>query len=114
MCALAHVCDSSVQDFVDHRVAVEATDRLEAVHRVFRETGYRYAAVLDNRRVIGLCASSHVLDVLSGRYGFALASRALACEHLTSSYLAFAVDAPLLRVLETVFERRGSSDGNTG
>ena len=91
---------------VGHREFVHGDEPLEAVHRRFASGKHDFMAVLDGRRLLGLCARRDLGTLLGARYGFALYARAAVREHLTSDAIRIGADDRLTDVLQTISARR--------
>ena len=94
---------------VDHRTSVDAGWTLAAVSDVFERLEHEYAAVVQGGRVVGVCGKNDIRDKLSGRYGFALFSRAIVSEHLQPGALVLTATIDLRELLEAALSRTGDA-----
>lgn len=98
----------NLADLVDHRQAVDASLTVETVDRMFQSAPHHdFAAVVSDRRAIGICSHSQVRGLLGGRYGFALHSRAPIGQHLLPRCSFVQMGTPLREVLELALARTG-------
>jgi serine phosphatase RsbU (regulator of sigma subunit) len=63
-------------------------------------------AVVEGRRLLGLCSRRDIGTLLGARYGFALYARAEVRQYLTSDAIQLGVDDPLTEALLTIAGRR--------
>jgi serine phosphatase RsbU (regulator of sigma subunit) len=89
---------------VAHRECVNASDALEDVHKHFAKHEFEYMAVVENGRLVGLCARRQVGMILGARFGFALFSRKPIRETLLPATTVSNGD-PVSTVLKAVFSR---------
>ena len=90
---------------IAHVLAFDARTSLELVHRGFTQNNYEFAAVLEGRRVVGLCSRSHIGDRLGLRFGFALFSAAPIREFLLPEFLVVHESTPIRTVLQQALSR---------
>jgi serine phosphatase RsbU (regulator of sigma subunit) len=91
---------------VSHRFSLAADTPLEAAHIFFTLHDLEFVAVLDGKRVLGLCARRQIGIVLGSRYGFALFSGTPVREHLTLEALVIRSGDSIHQILERVSSRR--------
>ncbi len=91
---------------VGHREFVRAEDTLETVHQRFAAGRGDFMAVLDGRKLLGLCSRRDLGTLLGARYGFALFGRAAVREHLTKDAMLLGVDDAMTGVLQQISARR--------
>lgn len=96
----------SLSALVGHRELVRGDEALEAVHQRFAAGRHDFMAVMDGRRLLGLCARRDLGTLLGARYGFALYARAMVKEHLTPDTILIKVDDELTDVLKAIAARR--------
>ena len=96
----------SLRSLVGHRDFVRGDESLEAVQQRFAAGRHDFLAVLDDRRLLGLCARRDIGTLLGARYGFALYARAAVRDHLTPGAIQIRADDPLTKVLQTIAARR--------
>jgi phosphoserine phosphatase RsbU/P len=97
---------ASLRVHVGHREFVHANDTLEVVHQRFAAGRHDFMAVLDGRRLVGLCARRDLGTLLGARYGFALYARVPVRDHLTLDAIHIRADQPLTDVLQAISARR--------
>lgn len=91
--------------FIEHQVAVQAEQTLQEVFRQFETTEATYFAVLDGRRVLGLCAREDIGMRLGSAYGFSLFHHHPVRECLLDQPMLIRVGDPWGDVLPRVFDR---------
>ena len=64
-----------MRQLVAHRESVQASDLLEAVHKLFSRHEHEFMLVIDGERFVGLCERQKIGMVLGARFGFAMHSR---------------------------------------
>jgi serine phosphatase RsbU (regulator of sigma subunit) len=99
----------SLRSLVGHREWVGADMTLEDVHRRFAENGRDFVAVIDDGRLLGVCARRAIAMKLGARFGFALFARRPAREHMMASVLTLRETAPLPEALSGVSGRSNES-----
>src|SRR5580700_2298507 len=90
---------------VEHEEGIDADLPVDAAHTRFRAHAHEYAAVISDNEVVGLVSRSHLSTLMSGRYGFALHSRAPVRDHLIGGALIIDAGRPLGEVLEQALAR---------
>jgi two-component system NtrC family sensor kinase len=100
---------SDVALLVEHRTTVDAHATIEAVSDFMYRLEYEYAAVVDDGRVIGVCGKDDIHERLSGRYGFALFSRAIVRDHLKRDALVLPATIDLRHLLHVALGRTGEA-----
>ncbi|WP_170160888.1 SpoIIE family protein phosphatase [Methylocaldum marinum] len=94
---------------VDHRTCVQLNEPLASVQEKFRQADASYIAILDKKRVVGLCARHEIAMCLGSQYGFALFGKAPVRNHLVEQPLLINVKQSWADVLQRVFSRTGES-----
>ena len=59
---------------IAHRECVQASDKLEAVHKRFASHEYEFMLVMDGGKFVGLCERQKIGMILGARFGFAMHS----------------------------------------
>jgi serine phosphatase RsbU (regulator of sigma subunit) len=95
------------QTLVNHSSCVQANDPIGHAYRKFAQIDAGFMAVVEDHRVIGLCARHEIGMKLGSQYGFSLFSKAPVSEHLVRDPLVIIVDQPWSEVLQRVFSRQG-------
>jgi signal transduction histidine kinase len=95
----------ALEYLVEHDEAIDAELPVDVALARFRAHAHEYAAAIENNRVVGLISRSHLADLLSGRYGFALHSRAPVREQLVPDPLMMGAGAELAALLATALSR---------
>ena len=90
---------------IGHRESVQTSDPLENVHKAFLKHQFEYMAVLEGKKLAGLCSRKQVAMILGGRFGFSMFSRRLMGEMMLPSVTQVRVNEPLPDVLQKVFTR---------
>jgi phosphoserine phosphatase RsbU/P len=90
---------------IDHAIAVPAEAKLEDVYQLFEKHHVAFIAVLENKRVLGMCSRWQIGMLLGSRYGFSLFSRKPISEHLLGEMLCVSEGTPITAVLEKVAGR---------
>lgn len=90
---------------VEHSHAIAHDLSLERVQRRFRETGLDFFALLEDRRVIGICSRSRTDFILGSRFGFSLFAGYPATMAAVGQSLILREDTPVRHVLEAAFNR---------
>src|SRR5215831_10208295 len=93
-----------LEAMVAHCESVSGTDALEDVHHRFAGHEFEYMAVLEDGKLVGLCARRQVGMILGARFGFALHSRKPIRETLLPATIV-QVGEPISKVLKAVFSR---------
>lgn len=97
------------ESLVDHRTCVQQNEDLASVQEKFRQADVSFMAVLDRKRVIGLCARHEIAMRLGSQYGFSLFGRTPVRDHLVAQPLLINVKQVWSDVLQRVFSRSGES-----
>jgi len=90
---------------IGHRTATEAGASVESVAEIFKTGSVNFMAVLDGRRLLGMCSRQEIAALLGGRYGFSLWARKPIRNHLCKHETRIKVATPIGDVLRTVFAR---------
>lgn len=96
-----------LRSLVGHQFRLAASASLEEALQFFSSHDLELAAVLDDERVVGLCARRQIGTALGSRFGFSLFSRNPVREHLLPQTLVVCVTDPIEQVLEKVSLRPG-------
>ncbi|HWA27087.1 MAG TPA: SpoIIE family protein phosphatase [Lacunisphaera sp.] len=96
----------SLRSLVGHREFVRGNETLEAVQQRFAAGHHDFMAVLDGRRLLGLCARRDIGTLLGARFGFAIYAREEVQKHLTPHGIAVAADDRMTEVLQAISARR--------
>lgn len=94
-----------LRDLIAHRSAVQSGDSVETVYRFFEKSPVNFIAVLDGKRLVGMCSRRETFALLGGRYGFSLWARKRIADHLCQRETRIEAAAPIGDVLHTVFAR---------
>lgn len=94
-------------ELVDHRAFAQADETLEQAHQKFRSGNFRYLAVLDGDRALGLCAGRQIGLRLGSQYGFSLFARMPVRNYRLPDPLFIRLGQPVQDVLQQVFSRTG-------
>ncbi|MGX2040713.1 PP2C family protein-serine/threonine phosphatase [Methylocaldum sp. MU1018] len=97
------------QTLVDHRVCVQHDEPLASVYEKFRQADVAFMAVLDKKRIIGLCARYEIGMRLGSQYGYSLFAKAPVRDHLVAQPLLIDTGQLWVDVLRRVFSRTGTS-----
>jgi sigma-B regulation protein RsbU (phosphoserine phosphatase) len=97
------------ENLVDHRTCVQQNEPLARVQEKFRQADVSFMAVLDRKRVIGLCARHEIGMCLGSQYGFSLFGTAPVRDHLVAQPLLININQLWADVLQRVFSRTGES-----
>ena len=90
---------------VSHRTATQASGSAESVADMFKTGSANFIAVLDGKRLVGMCSRQETAALLGGRYGFSLWARKPIRDHLCKQETRIEVATPIGDVLRTVFAR---------
>jgi len=90
---------------VSHRTATPASASVESVAEIFKSGIANFVAVLDGRRLLGMCSRQETAALLGGRYGFSLWARKPIRDHLCKQETRITAATPIGDVLRTVFAR---------
>lgn len=99
--------DVDLRSLVAHAQAVPASTTLEEVQRLFQQSVPDFMAVMDQGKVVGLCARTRVGSLLGTRFGFSIHGRKPIGQHLEASGLVLPASRSLLEVLEIALRRPG-------
>ncbi|MDD5262637.1 MAG: ATP-binding protein [Methylacidiphilales bacterium] len=94
---------------IDATASIPASYNLEQVQNYFRHNEeVKFAAVLDDERIVGLCSERRVSRILSmrGGLGFAVYAKSSVLRHLRSDHLIVVRGMPVQQVLNRVMSRR--------
>jgi len=105
----AHGIQVDLRSLIDHRSMVRADDCLEEVHHRFAASDVGYMAVVDEGRVVGLCARHIIAMRLGSHYGFALFARKPVRDHLVADAMIVPADHDWPELLQQVFSRVGET-----
>lgn len=78
---------------------------MEAVFEIFKSGIANFVAVLDGKRLLGMCSRQETAALLGGRYGFSLWARKPIAHHLCKQETRIDVAMPIGDVLRAVFAR---------
>lgn len=95
----------SLAYLVEHEEAIDADLSVDAALTRFRAHSYEYAAAIADNQVIGMVSRSHLVGLVSGRYGFALHSRAPVRHHMVDAPLIVEASLPLGDLLARALSR---------
>lgn len=91
---------------VGHREFIRADETLESVHQRFAAGRVDFMAVIDGRKLLGLCSRRDLGTLLGARYGFALFARVTVREHLAQDAILLSVNDSMTDVLQRISARR--------
>jgi serine phosphatase RsbU (regulator of sigma subunit) len=96
---------TNLRDLVSHSTSVDASATLEEVYELFSTHAVEFMAVVEEDRLIGMCARREIGMLLGSRYGFSLFARRPVTKFLCQEALQVTVGMPVSQVLQTVFSR---------
>ena len=96
---------TDLRDLISHTTTVDASCVLEKVYDLFSTHSVEFMAVLDEDRLVGMCARREIGMLLGSRYGFSLFGRRPVARYLCGENLRIVAGTPISRVLQTVFSR---------
>jgi serine phosphatase RsbU (regulator of sigma subunit) len=102
---VAAVENADLRSFVSHQQFLAADTPLEATQKFFGSNDLEFVAVLDQGRVVGLCARRQIGIVLGSRYGFSLFSRNPVRDYLVPQALIIRTTDSIRQVLDRVSSR---------
>lgn len=102
---MAAVENADLRSFVSHQQFLAADTPLEVTQKFFGSNDLEFVAVLDQGRVIGLCARRQIGIVLGSRYGFSLFSRNPVRDYLVPQALVIRTTDSIHAVLDRVSSR---------
>jgi phosphoserine phosphatase RsbU/P len=94
-----------LRTLVSHRTATQSSASMETVFEIFKNEITNFVAVLDGKRLLGMCSRQETAALLGGRYGFSLWARKPIAEHLCKQETRIDVAMPIGDVLRAVFAR---------
>jgi sigma-B regulation protein RsbU (phosphoserine phosphatase) len=100
------VDNADLRSFVSHQLSLASDTPLEAVQKFFGSNDLEFVAVVDQGRVLGLCARRQIGIVLGSRYGFSLFSRNPVRDYLVPQALIIRTIDSVHQVLKRVSSRR--------
>ena len=95
-----------LESLVHHREFVAAGTPLEIAPRAFQTQRVEYMALVDNDRVVGLCARGQIGFIMSSRFGFALYSQSPVESVRVSHPLIVPCDMPVRELLNRAMARQ--------
>ena len=93
---------------VRHAGCVQAQAPLDKVIRYFSGHHFKFMAVVDGGRVLGLCAREKVGELLSSQFGFSIYAKRKIADFLVPAPQIFTEETPIESVLREVFTRPSS------
>jgi phosphoserine phosphatase RsbU/P len=90
---------------ISHRTATQASASVESVADTFKTGIVNFVAVLEGKRLLGMCSRQEIAALLGGRYGFSLWARKPIGGHLCKRETRIKIATPIGDVLHTVFAR---------
>src|SRR6266566_4365545 len=88
---------------IGHCQTVSASGSVEHVFETFRHNGLEFLAIVDGKRLIGMCSRHAIDSLLGGRYGFSLWARKPIAEHVAANEIRIVVTSAITDVLREVF-----------
>jgi signal transduction histidine kinase/CheY-like chemotaxis protein len=98
-----------LRSLVSHDLSVPASLTVEEAYESLRHHSEKIVAVTVGARLIGAISRAHIIQLLSGRFGFALYSRASLLTHLSPDCLCVVEGTPILDVLQMTLSRSGDA-----
>jgi len=92
---------------VAHRESVQIGQGCAEVYEAFSQHEHEYVAVLEGRRIVGLCSRSKLGFLLGSRFGFSLYSRKPIRDHLIDEFVSVRNKNDLISVMASVLSRSG-------
>jgi len=104
---LSGVEQTDLATLAGNQQSVDADCRLHKVYQQFQSHEHDYCAVLEGKRVIGLCSRARVGFLMGHRYGFAIYSDHMIREHMVENPLFVQHGTPIREMLEQTLGRQG-------
>lgn len=96
---------TDLRQLVGQRECVASDCTLEVIHKCFEAHPHDFMAVIEDGRVIGVCARHEIGMRLGARYGFSLYYRKPVREFLSPAPILVEIGQPIREVLGSVFSR---------
>ncbi|MDP0495939.1 MAG: response regulator [Verrucomicrobiota bacterium JB024] len=97
--------ETDLPSLVGHNRAISGTLALEAVQQEFTRHRFKFVAVVENNRAIGLCSRDKINEKLGSRFGFSIYSKRPVRDHMLAHPEIVPVTADIPTVLQKVFSR---------
>jgi signal transduction histidine kinase/ActR/RegA family two-component response regulator len=97
--------ETDLPSLVGHNRAISGTMALEAVQQEFTRHRFKFVAVVENNRAIGLCSRDKINEKLGSRFGFSIYSKRPVRDHMLAHPEIVPVTADIPTVLQKVFSR---------
>ncbi|MGE9292780.1 MAG: response regulator [Puniceicoccales bacterium] len=97
--------DTDLPRLVGHNHSIASNLALEQVQAAFAKHRFKFAAVTENNRAIGLCSRDKINEKLGSRFGFSIYSKRPVRDHMLSHPEIVPVTADIPTVLKKVFSR---------
>lgn len=101
----ADILAVDLRSLIAHNNSLAVTTAVEQAQREFARAGVDFLAVLDGKRLLGVCARREVDQTLSARYGFALNAHRAVREHMMVEPLLIVAGTPLTEVFKAASAR---------
>lgn len=92
-------------ELISHRTFVWADQTLESVYQLFATHDFEFMAVLEDDRLLGMCARRDIGMLLGSRYGFSLYAQKPIRDHLKPDPTRVVLGSSITAVFGTVFAR---------
>jgi serine phosphatase RsbU (regulator of sigma subunit) len=94
-----------LRSLMAHAESVPASTTVESLQSVFAQKGVDFLAVLDGKRLLGLCSRRQLTQQLSSRFGFALLARHSVSAFLMAAPMMVSEETPITAVFKAAASR---------
>lgn len=101
--------DLQLTDLIDYYESIESETLLESAFERLKVNGNRFAAVVQDHRVVGLCSNAQIAVALGSRFGFSLNGRISVARHLLPESMIVRKDASVFSVVNQALTRKRES-----
>jgi serine phosphatase RsbU (regulator of sigma subunit) len=91
----------TLRSLVAHAESVPVSTTVESLQAVFAQKGVEFLAVLDGKRLLGICSRRQLTQQLSSRFGFALLARQAVSAFLMAAPMMVSEETPITAVFQT-------------
>ena len=96
-------------DLIDYSESIAAETLLESALERMKTSGTRFAAVVEENRIVGVCSNAQIAIALGSRFGFSLNGRTSIGRHLLAEAMIVHKDESVFAVVNQALKRKGQA-----
>ncbi|GHC01490.1 response regulator [Cerasicoccus arenae] len=96
---------TNLRELVGHNHCVAGSTSIAKVQKLFQQHRFNFMAVVDDHRVVGMCARERIGGLLGSQFGYSIYGKKPIREHMAPSPEIIRNDTLIQHVLDRVFSR---------